>query len=98
MGAGAESFAREATCAAPLCEVLTCLGPHHAQKDRVTWEVSRLAVPVLSRRSQETEGKTPRVVPGFRSPFLLGVPLSMTPGSSIIASPDFDADIAFAEF
>src|SRR3974377_2491593 len=26
------------------------------------------------------------------------MPLSMTPGSSIIASPDFDADIAFAEF
>jgi hypothetical protein len=25
------------------------------------------------------------------------MPLSMTPGSSIIASPDFDADIAFAE-
>jgi hypothetical protein len=30
----------------------------------------------------------PRVVPGFRSPFLLGMPLSMTPGSSIIASPE----------
>jgi hypothetical protein len=26
----------------------------------------------------------PRVVPGFRWPFLLGMPLSMTPGSSII--------------
>jgi hypothetical protein len=30
----------------------------------------------------------PRVVPGFRSPLLLGMPLSMTPGSSIIASPE----------
>jgi len=26
----------------------------------------------------------PRVVPGFRWPFLPGMPLSMTPGSSII--------------
>jgi hypothetical protein len=28
--------------------------------------------------------RDPRVVPGFRWPFLLGMPLSMTPGSSII--------------
>src|SRR3954453_19426101 len=38
----------KATCAAPLCEVLTpCRGqrPHHVQRDRIgTWEVSGLAV------------------------------------------------------
>jgi hypothetical protein len=41
----------------------------------------------------------PRVVPGFRWPFLPGMPLSMTPGSSIIVMVQFsDADMAFAEF
>ena len=46
--AGAESFyCSKATCAAPLCEVLSpCRGrrPHHVQKDRIgSWEVSGLA-------------------------------------------------------
>src|SRR4029079_11148280 len=40
----------KATCAAPLCEVLTpCRGqrPHHVQKDRIgTWEISYLAAVV----------------------------------------------------
>ena len=40
----------KATCAAPLCEVLTpCRGrrPHHVQWDRIgTWEVSCLAIAV----------------------------------------------------
>src|SRR5262249_52821682 len=40
----------KATCAAPLCEVLTpCRGlrPHHVQRDRIgSWEVSGLAVSV----------------------------------------------------
>ena len=40
----------KATCAAPLCEVLTpCRGPrpHHVQRDRIgSWEVSCLAVSV----------------------------------------------------
>ena len=46
----------KATCAAPLCEVLTpCRGPrpHHVQKDRIgTWEVSGLtgtALPLPAR-------------------------------------------------
>ena len=40
----------------------------------------------------------PRVVPGFCCPFLPGMPLSMTPGSSIIVMVQFsDADMAFAE-
>src|SRR6516225_12203126 len=40
----------------------------------------------------------PRVVPGFRRPFLPGMPPSMTPGSSIIIMVQFsDADMAFAE-
>ena len=40
----------------------------------------------------------PRVVPGFRSPFLPGMPSSLTPGSSIIvAVQNFDIDVAFAE-
>src|SRR4029077_2290564 len=41
----------KATCAAPLCEVLTpCRGqrPHHVQKDRIgSWEVSGLTATVL---------------------------------------------------
>src|SRR2546430_5562277 len=48
----------KATCAAPLCEVLTpCRGqrPHHVQKDRIgTWDISCLAALVeclLRRRS-----------------------------------------------
>jgi hypothetical protein len=50
--AGAEGFLRsKATCAAPLCDVLTpCRGlrPHHVQRDRIgTWEVSCLAVGVV---------------------------------------------------
>src|SRR5215468_8725765 len=44
--AGAEGFRSKATCAAPLCEVLTpCRGrrPHHVQKERIgSWEVSGL--------------------------------------------------------
>ena len=44
------SIRSKATCAAPLCEVLTpCRGqrPHHVQKDRIgSWEVSCLAVSV----------------------------------------------------
>src|SRR6266511_1212776 len=49
--AGAEVFIHsKATCAAPLCEVLTpCRGlrPHHMQKDRIgSWEVSGLAIGV----------------------------------------------------
>src|SRR6266404_1791891 len=45
---GPRVFTRsKATCAAPLCEVLTpCRGlrPHHVQKDRIgTWEISCLA-------------------------------------------------------
>jgi hypothetical protein len=44
-----------ATCAMPLCEALSSrrgLGPHHAHKDRVgTWDISRLAVSCLRRRS-----------------------------------------------
>src|SRR4029450_7835057 len=49
---GPRVFSRsKATCAVPLCEVLTpCRGlrPHHVQRDRVgTWEVSRLAVVVM---------------------------------------------------
>src|SRR4029077_4378555 len=40
----------KATCAAPLCEVLSpCRGlrPHHLQRDRIgTWEVSYLAAAV----------------------------------------------------
>src|SRR5262249_8078471 len=48
---GARVFIRsKATCAAPLCEVLTpCRGlrPHHVQRDRIgSWEVSGLAVSV----------------------------------------------------
>src|SRR5260370_19881783 len=44
---GPRGFIRsKATCAAPLCEVLTpCRGqrPHHVQRDRIgTWEVSGL--------------------------------------------------------
>ena len=44
-----------ATCAMPSCEALSSrrgLGPHHAHKDRVgTWNISRLAVSCLRRRS-----------------------------------------------
>jgi hypothetical protein len=44
-----------ATRAMPLCEALSSrrgLGPHHAQMDRVgTWDISRLAVSWLGRRS-----------------------------------------------
>jgi len=40
----------------------------------------------------------PRVVPGFRCPFLPGMPSSLTPGSWIIvAVQNFDIDVAFAE-
>ena len=40
----------------------------------------------------------PRAVPGFRCPFLPGMPSSMTPGSSnIVIVQVFDADMAFAE-
>src|SRR5262249_18494623 len=43
----------KATCAAPLCEVLTpCRGlrPHHVQRDRTgTWEISCLAAVVACR-------------------------------------------------
>ena len=45
-----EGALEKATCAAPLCEVLTpCRGqrPHHVQRDRIgTWEVSGLAIGV----------------------------------------------------
>src|SRR4029079_4151705 len=52
----------KATCAAPLCEVLTpCRGqrPHHVQKDRIgTWEISYLAavVAVCVRRAASGRG------------------------------------------
>src|SRR6202022_4370370 len=56
MSQGPRVFIRsKATCAAPLCEVLTpCRGlrPHHVQKDRIgTWEISGLAAAVEGYRS-----------------------------------------------
>jgi hypothetical protein len=66
--------------------------PHPpAHRDFTAERLIRNAFAVRERRGD------PRVVPGFHCPFLLSMPLSITPGSSIIASPDFDADIAFAE-
>ena len=57
--------------------------PHpRAHRDFTAERLIRNAFAVRERRGD------PRVVPGFRSPLLLGMPLSMTPGSSIIASPE----------
>src|SRR5262245_61432227 len=57
--------------------------PHpRAHHDFTAWRLIRNAFAVRERRGD------PRVVPGFRWPFFLGMPLSMTPGSSIIASPE----------
>jgi hypothetical protein len=51
----------KATCAAPLCEVLTpCRGlrPHHVQKDRIgTWEVSGLTGTALRERLRNAYGQ-----------------------------------------
>ena len=66
--------------------------PHpRAHRDFTAWRLIRNAFAVRERRGD------PRVVPGFRCPFLPGMPPSLTPGSSVIVCPDFDADIAFAE-
>ena len=56
--------------------------PHpQAHCDFTAWQLIRNAFAVRERRGD------PRVVPGFHCPSLLDMPLSMTPGSSIIASP-----------
>ena len=53
--------------------------PHpRAHRDFTAWRLIRNAFAVRERRGD------PRVVPGFRCPFLPDMPSSMTPGSSII--------------
>ena len=53
--------------------------PHsRAHRDFTAWRLIRDAFAVRERRGD------PRVVPGFRCPFLPGMPSSLTPGSSII--------------
>src|SRR6516225_5462503 len=81
---------------------LCCLGPSslnrphpshlRAHRDFTAERLIGDAFAVRERRGD------PRVVPGFRCPFLPNMPSSLTPGSSIIASvQNFDADVAFAE-
>ena len=67
---------------------LCCLGPSslnrphpphpRAHRDFTAWRLIRDAFAVRERRGD------PRVVPGFRCPFLPDMPSSLTPGSSII--------------
>ena len=53
--------------------------PHpRAHCDFTAWRLIRNAFAVRERRGD------PRVVPGFRCPFLPGMPPSLTPGSSVI--------------
>jgi hypothetical protein len=53
--------------------------PHpQAHRDFTAWQLIRDAFAVRERQGD------PRVVPGFRCPFLPNMPSSMTPGSSII--------------
>jgi hypothetical protein len=53
--------------------------PHpQAHRDFTAWQLIRNAFAVRERRGD------PRVVPGFRCPFLPNMPSSRTPGSSII--------------
>src|SRR5262245_15566397 len=67
MSQGPRVFTRsKATCAAPLCEVLSpCRGqrPHHVQRDRIgTWEISGLAVALQLREygGPRREGEEPK--------------------------------------
>src|SRR6516164_8925599 len=77
---------------------LCCLGPSSlnrphpshswAHRDFTARRLIGDAFAVRERRGD------PRVVPGFRCPFLPNMPSSLTPGSSIIASvQNFDADV-----
>ncbi len=61
--------------------------PHsQAHRDFNAWRLIRNAFAVRERLGD------PRVVPGFRCPFLSDMPSSMTPGSSnIVIGPDADA-------
>ena len=63
--------------------------PHsRAHRDFAAWRLIRDAFAVRERLGD------PRVVPGFRCPFLPGMPSSLTPGSSGIVMVQFsDADI-----
>ena len=67
-------------CSVPVRHHLIRPHPPHsrAHRDFTAWRLIRDAFAVRERLGD------PRVVPGFRWPFLLGMPLSMTPGSSII--------------
>jgi hypothetical protein len=62
MSQGLRVFIRsKATCAAPLCEVLTpCRGlrPHHVQKDRIgSWEISGLTGTAIAVAGPHREGE-----------------------------------------
>ena len=67
--------------------------PHsQARPDFAAWRFIRNAFAVRERLGD------PRVVPGFRWPFLPDMLSSMTPGSSnIVMVQIVDADMAFAE-
>ena len=81
---------------------LCCLGPSslnrphpphpRAHRDFIAWRLIRNDFAVRERRGD------PRVVPGFRRPFLPDMPSSLTPESSIIVAVQyFDIDVAFTE-